>query len=86
MELRDKIKTRKGYSINMGPIAHINDCRLFIESGTEGQICEIEKVNDVKRIGIKMPLTTGVCIHIEKLNENDIILIREYYNDRNRNV
>ena len=86
MELRDKIKTRKGYSINMGPIANIDDCRLFIESGTEGQICKIENVSGEKRIGIKIPLATGVCLHIEKLNENDIILLREYYNDRNRNV
>lgn len=75
MELRDKIKTRKGYSIDIGPINYIDDCHLFIEAGTVGQICEIEKVNDVKRIGIKIPLTTGVYIYIEKLNENDIILL-----------
>lgn len=72
MKLRDVVKTKRGYFVDLPCIEKKDDCKLLIEKGSSGKICSIACYENQSEIELEFELAKGIYLRIGKINPSDI--------------
>jgi hypothetical protein len=79
MRLRDKVTTRKGFSIELPFVCKQDDCRILIAKGTMGEICGIRKFDEItiRDVEVKFELSKGISLFLSKIVPQDVEIVKD---------